>query len=404
MYCITEQQITFILNDIKQNGVEMEDLQLNLLDHVCCIIENELEANGDFEQFYFTTIKTFYKKSLGEIEEETISLVNNKNYYVMKKVMMMSGIISAVLFSIGIAFKFLHWPGASVCIVVGIGILSLVFLPLVLTLKVKEKQNTKDKFLLSMGMLSAVCMILSILFRVMHWPGSINLGYLTIIILILVYLPVHLTFGIKNPDTKVNTVVTSVLLVTGCCLWLTLVVSPKGLQMQGVRNTQTVMRNLKLLQQEQQQVGELAKSNKPTSLLLQHGEKINSLCNDMVTSLIQHNTGIKTSDLTLAPKGVRINDSYFNDFLDETPVAENKLNELRKLSEQYNAEQLKAGDKLVPIPLTQNILDTINGKSSDKVMQAFTDLFQIQMFVLQNERALLSAKPMTASLEAVGVK
>ena len=48
MYCITEQQITFILNDIKEKGVEMEDLQLNLLDHVCCIIENELEANGDF--------------------------------------------------------------------------------------------------------------------------------------------------------------------------------------------------------------------------------------------------------------------------------------------------------------------------------------------------------------------
>jgi len=120
--------------------------------------------------------------------------------------------------------------------------------------------------------------------------------------------------------------------------------------------------------------------------------------------LVQHNTGIKTSYLTLEQRGVSINDSYFNDFLDETPEAENKLNELRKLSLQYNAEQLKAGEKLLPIPVTQNILDKSNDKPSDKVMQAFTDLFQIQMFVLQNERVLLSAKPMTASLEAQSVK
>jgi|CXWK01.1.fsa_nt_gi hypothetical protein len=399
MYCITEQQITFILNDIKEKGVEMEDLQLNLLDHVCCIIENELEANGDFEQFYFATIKTFYKKSLGEIEVETISLVNNKNYYVMKKVMMMSGIISAALFSLGIAFKFLHWPGASVCIVLGVGILSLVFLPLVLTLKVKEKQSTRDKFLLSMGMLSAVCMILSILFRSMHWPGSLYLGYLTIILLILVYLPVHLTFGIKNPDTKVNTVVTSVLLVIGCCLWLTLVVSPKGLQMQGVRNTQSIIRNNELLQQEQHQISELIKSHKSTSPLLEQGEKINALCNDIVESLAQHNTGLKTYNLVLEQKDVSINDTYFNDFLNEIPEAENKLNALRKLSIQYNTEQLKYGEKLSPIPLTQNILESSNGRHSVKVMQAFTDLFQIQMFILQNERRLLSAKPITALLQ-----
>ena len=399
MYCITEQQITFILNDIKEKGVEMEDLQLNLLDHVCCIIENELEANGDFEQFYFATIKTLYKKSIGKYEVETNSLVNYKNYYVMKKVMMMSGIISAALFSLGIAFKFLHWPGASVCIVLGVGILSLVFLPLVLTLKVKEKQSTRDKFLLSMGMLSAVCMILSILFRSMHWPGSLYLGYLTIILLILVYLPVHLTFGIKNPDTKVNTVVTSVLLVIGCCLWLTLVVSPKGLQMQGVRNTQSIIRNNELLQQEQHQISELIKSHKSTSPLLEQGEKINALCNDIVESLAQHNTGLKTYNLVLEQKDVSINDTYFNDFLNEIPEAENKLNALRKLSIQYNTEQLKYGEKLSPIPLTQNILESSNGRHSVKVMQAFTDLFQIQMFILQNERRLLSAKPITALLQ-----
>ena len=43
MYALSDQQIDFILNDIKIRGVETEDLQLNLLDHICCIIECELE-------------------------------------------------------------------------------------------------------------------------------------------------------------------------------------------------------------------------------------------------------------------------------------------------------------------------------------------------------------------------
>jgi hypothetical protein len=40
-----------------------------------------------------TTVKKFYKKELREIEEETISLLTYKNYYEMKKTMMVSGIV-----------------------------------------------------------------------------------------------------------------------------------------------------------------------------------------------------------------------------------------------------------------------------------------------------------------------
>ena len=81
MYCLSDKQIEYILNDIRRNGVEMEDLQLNLLDHICCIIEQNLEENGDFENFYSATLKTFYKKELREIEEETKTLLTFKNYY-----------------------------------------------------------------------------------------------------------------------------------------------------------------------------------------------------------------------------------------------------------------------------------------------------------------------------------
>ena len=87
MYSINDEQIDYILNDIRRRGVEMEDLQYNLLDHICCIIEQNLESGGNFEDFYNKTIPKFFKHELWEIEEETILLLTYKNYYTMKKAM-----------------------------------------------------------------------------------------------------------------------------------------------------------------------------------------------------------------------------------------------------------------------------------------------------------------------------
>src|SRR3954470_12284725 len=109
MYCITDQQVEYILNDIRRNGVEMEDLQLNLLDHVCCIIEQNLEKDGDFEGFYHKAIQQFYKRDLREIEEETINLLTFKNFYKMKKIMIVSGVFSVGAFVIGSVFKMMFW-------------------------------------------------------------------------------------------------------------------------------------------------------------------------------------------------------------------------------------------------------------------------------------------------------
>src|SRR5580700_5215988 len=78
MYCISDSQIDYIQRDIYRHGIKTESLQQNLLDHICIIIERNLEQNGDFEQFYDTTIKTFYREELREIEEETLFLLYKK--------------------------------------------------------------------------------------------------------------------------------------------------------------------------------------------------------------------------------------------------------------------------------------------------------------------------------------
>jgi hypothetical protein len=223
MYRISDQQIDYILSDIGARGVEMESLQQNLLDHICCVIENNLEANGDFESFYKKTIQTFYKDALWEIEEETILLLTFKNYYTMKKIMIISGTFSAIVMSIGILFKFMHWPGASACIVLGIVISSLVFLPLLFTLKAKEKQSIKDKLILGLATISGILISLAILFKIMHWPGANMMGTTFVIIMLALYIPLSFFSGIKNPEAKINTIVTTIIMIMGSGLFLTLV-------------------------------------------------------------------------------------------------------------------------------------------------------------------------------------
>ena len=85
MYSISDQQIEFILRDLSANGIQTESLQYDLLDHICIIIEQNLEEEGDFDQFYAATVKTFYKQELREIEEETKFLLTAGHRLVLSR-------------------------------------------------------------------------------------------------------------------------------------------------------------------------------------------------------------------------------------------------------------------------------------------------------------------------------
>ncbi len=223
MYCLTEQQTDFILNDIRRRGVEMEDLQLNLLDHVCCIVERDLKEGDDFESFYQKTIKQFFKRELWEIEEETITLLTFKNYYTMKKTMIWSGALSVVALLCGSFFKIMHWAGAGPMLLLGIATLSLVFLPLLFVLKARESQNMRDKMVAATGTLVGILVSMATLFKIMHWPGSGFLWLATSAVSILVFIPLFFFTGIRKPETKMNTIITTIILVgaTGLLFSLT---------------------------------------------------------------------------------------------------------------------------------------------------------------------------------------
>lgn len=384
MYCISEAQIDFILDDISARGVGMESLQQNLLDHICCVIEHNLESDGDFESFYEKTIVTFYKSELKEIEVETINLLTHKNYYVMKKIMLASGGFSVATLTLGIFLKFMHWPGAAACILLGVVLLSFVFLPLMFTLKAKEQQSSKDKFIVGIGTLAAIFMSVGVMFKMMHWPGANMLCSIALGIVLVVFLPVYFFSGVRNPQTKVNTIVSSVLLFAGCSLVLALIRIPSSSKKEYVANTNYFLGNEQIVANEQRFLAQVH-SDIETSLA-SDGIKISQLCEELKVFLLERETGVKKLDADFENKGTWISDSYASEFFSDTPEQSLKRNQLRQIIAEYNQKNAEV------IGFQKISVHSSLFEGSGFVRTALNDLIQIQMIVLQNQRGLLASK------------
>ncbi len=213
MYSISDQQVDFILDDIAKRGVSTEDVKYNILDHVCCIIENEMSDEMNFNEFYRNTIARFYRKELGEIEEETQQLLTFKHYYAMKKTVKISGITAIILILLGIILKALHLPGAGLGIVLGLGFFSLIFIPLNVVLKFKDNKEKSNPLIMTIGMLTASTATIGVLFKIMHWPFANVLMFSSLLVFMIVFIPIYFIINYRNPETKFNTIINTTFMI-----------------------------------------------------------------------------------------------------------------------------------------------------------------------------------------------
>lgn len=213
MVRVSDEQVDFILQEIEARGVTIEDLQYNLLDHMCCIIEDEMSETDDFDQFFQRLLPRFFNDNLREIQEETELLLTFKHFYAMKKTVNISGLLAAVFTLTGSVFKVMHWPGAGVAFVLGIAIFSFIFLPLMIALKFRDEGSRTDKLVLSFGFLVGIIASLGFLFKLMHWPGANMLMLSGLVSFTFVYVPIYFFTRVRRPELRFNSTVNSVLMM-----------------------------------------------------------------------------------------------------------------------------------------------------------------------------------------------
>jgi hypothetical protein len=214
MVKLTDEQVEYVLNEIKARGVTIEDLQYNLLDHMCCIIENEMRDEDDFYQFVNAVFPRFFNENLVEIEKETILLVTFKNYYAMKKTMYLTSVLVTAFMILFSLFKIFHLPGAGALFVITVVLFSSLFLPLVILIKLKDESKKTEKMVYSFGFLLGISTSIGVLFKLMHWPYAGILMLSGVSIFTFIYVPLYYITQSRTTKDKYQTILLSILMFT----------------------------------------------------------------------------------------------------------------------------------------------------------------------------------------------
>jgi hypothetical protein len=182
------QHIDQISRDISREEISFSHLLEDLIDHVCCDVENEMQNGLSFSEAYRNVRQKMGSRRLKEIQKETLYAVDTKYRY-MKNTMKISGVAGTVMFGFAALFKIQHWPLAGVLMTLGALILAFIFLPSALSVLWKETHNRKRLFLVSSAFAAGMLFIFGTLFKVQHWPFAGALLTLAALFGILFFIP-----------------------------------------------------------------------------------------------------------------------------------------------------------------------------------------------------------------------
>jgi hypothetical protein len=198
---ISLQNIDQISRDVRGQEITFSHLPDDLIDHICCDVENEMQNGISFPEAYNRVKKRVGSRRLKEIQEETLYAVDLK-YRKMKNTMKISGVAGTILFGLASLFKIQHWPGAGILITFGALVLAFLFLPSALAVLWKETRNTKRLILFITAFLAGLTFIAGTLFKIQHWPGA---GYILLVgsaTGILFFIPALLIDKLSDHDRK----------------------------------------------------------------------------------------------------------------------------------------------------------------------------------------------------------
>ncbi len=201
MYTLDKRHVELIVSDVERARITLSHLADELVDHICCEVENLMWEGKTFEEAYEIVKQQTGIKVLKKIQENTHYLID-KNYRIMKMTMKIAGNISLILLALGTVFRLFQWPGASIMLVLGFATLCLVFFPSAIYTNYRDSKVNLPKMLHISILIGGVLFMLGVLFKVQFWPGSGVLLGLGWIFILFVFLPMLLFVKMRQSITS----------------------------------------------------------------------------------------------------------------------------------------------------------------------------------------------------------
>src|ERR1700712_4946185 len=191
MYRLSNNEIDIIHNKLMSSSKLNNGIEPEILDHVCCVIENTRKNDEiSFEQALADAITLVCPNGISELEIEKSFLLNHK-HLTMKKAVFFSGYIAATCIALGLMLKTFHWDGGWTLLLAGFGILllySLLWFSHSLAGFPQKPVNEKVQIVSGAG--AGAIVAIGGTFKLLHYPYVDILTLIGVVLLVVLFFPV----------------------------------------------------------------------------------------------------------------------------------------------------------------------------------------------------------------------
>lgn len=174
MYLLSQQELNKVKNRLIMAEVHNASLSVDLIDHICCMVEERVELGMKLETAENEVFKEMGEVRLKAIDIETKNLTQNK--FTMKKRTKIIGIIALVLMVAGFTMKMLHLQGAGVTWGVGVLVAAFGFFLFSLIDRFSYEKSSLMKTATIIGYIGSVLLLLGLGLTLLKWPVAVYLA------------------------------------------------------------------------------------------------------------------------------------------------------------------------------------------------------------------------------------
>ena len=168
---LSDKQLEQVEKRVLESGLKNHQLQLDLIDHIACTIEEMVEKGETFDYALEITFKLFSQKQIMKIEHTTNILTKD----LMRTHTKILGIIGLLIVTAGATLKVLHISGASLAMVFGVAVLGIGFFGSNAIDTIKNIETTKGRIVQLIGAFGAFLTITGGMLKLLHLPGALVL-------------------------------------------------------------------------------------------------------------------------------------------------------------------------------------------------------------------------------------
>ena len=174
MGVLKQNEIEIIEKYLRDGGLSFDPLKSELLDHLICDVELQMERGIDFSRAWLTVKHEIPNNHLKNIEKETMELIHKKEN--MSR--LLTG-ISLGLLILSSTFKLMHLPGAAI-LLIGFFVFTSLILLLGSARSVYIYKEKKGRAVILITALILTTFIGAFCFRILNLPGANQLNLFSI--------------------------------------------------------------------------------------------------------------------------------------------------------------------------------------------------------------------------------